>query len=151
MILRRTSTICIFGVRCRSAHSNQNVLMFNLQIALKWSVLRLTSNWWNLLDECSWVAQQRRVVKLNKDKWSQFTGIYCVLVCIADCSNIQISMRANVTAAKRGVLYLTSEWLSNSWTTVRFMGSIRWGGIVVVFYVHKFYIMAFISSIKCCI
>ena len=69
----------VFGVRCMSAHSHQSFSILLLKISLKWRILRLTSVWWKLIDECGWVVRQWYVVKLTCNEWLQITWMYFAL------------------------------------------------------------------------
>ena len=100
IILMKASRNCIFGVRCMPVHSNHELSKLPLQIALKWCVWQLTSDWYNLLDECCWVAGWWCVVKLTRNKCSQsacvldwcvlrLTQIYKINVCKWNCSEMK--------------------------------------------------------------
>ena len=116
-----------------------NISRLFQQIALRWCVLRLTSDWWKLLDESGWVAQWLCVVKLTQIKWSQILWMNCVLrvISFAAHSNWWNQGGANMPAVNWDVLHLTSKWFFNSWIMVRSMDSIRWSVIRINFQTYN--------------
>ena len=70
---------CIFGVKCLSPHSNQQISKMLLQIAPKGCVQQLTSNWWRLLDERVWIARWWCVIKFTQFKWLLSAWVHCAL------------------------------------------------------------------------
>ena len=75
IILMKASPNCTFGVRHLSAQSNQGISNLLIQLALKWCVLQLTSNWWTLFGEGGWAARYWCVVKLTQIKKSLLAWI----------------------------------------------------------------------------